>query len=286
MTLAVVGGSGLYQLDDLQQLEAHAVETPFGAPSDRILEGRLDGQRILFLARHGQGHRLTPSEVPYAANIWALKSLGATHVLSVSAVGGLRDETAPGVLLLPDQFIDRTIHRQHSFFGDGVVGHVSMADPVCANLRRLARDVARDVGGGDVIDGGVYLCMEGPQFSTRAESRLYRHWGCDVIGMTNSTEARLAREAGLCYASACFVTDWDSWKTDEAPVSVEAILAVLADNVERGRRIVATVLRRFDELSACACGEAARHAVVTQPEAMPAATRARLELVLAPRGGA
>ena len=285
MTLAVVGGSGLYELTGLERIAEHTPETPWGKPSDAILEGRLGERRVLFLPRHGRGHRLLPSEIPYRANIAALKALGAQKLLSVSAVGSLREDLPPGALVFPDQFIDRAVHRPATFFGDGIVGHVSLADPTCDSLRRLAASEATRLDGQPACSGGTYLCMEGPAFSTRAESRLYRSWGCDVIGMTNATEAKLAREAGLCYATACFVTDYDCWKTDEAPVTLEQVLAVMQANVERGRALVAAVIAAADP-SSCRCGRAAAEAVVTAPDQRDAARVRALSGVLGGFGGA
>ncbi len=285
MTLAVVGGSGLYELAGLEQIAEHTPETPWGKPSDAISEGRLGEHRVLFLPRHGRGHRLLPSEIPYRANIAALKALGAQKLLSVSAVGSLREDLPPGTLVFPDQFIDRTVHRSTTFFGGGIVGHVSLADPTCESLRRLAATVATRIDGRPACNGGTYLCMDGPAFSTRAESRLYRSWGCDVIGMTNATEAKLAREAGLCYATACFVTDYDCWKTDEAPVTMEQVLAVMQANVERGRALVAAVIAAADT-APCYCGQAAADAVVTTPEVRDAGRMRQLAAVLGGSRGA
>lgn len=285
MTLAVLGGSGLYELESLERVAEHDPETPWGRPSDTIVEGRLQGRRVLFLPRHGRGHRLTPSEIPFRANIAALKELGASRLISISAVGSLREPFAPGALVFPDQFIDRTQRLGETFFGDGVVGHVSLADPTCADLRRLAATLAGQLDGRPAADEATYVCIEGPAFGTRAESRLYRAWGCDVIGMTNATEARLAREAGLCYATACFVTDWDSWKTDEAGVTLEAILAVMHDNVARGRRLIEALVAAIpDGDRACGCGSAAAQAVVTSPDRRDAATWGRLSGILGTEG--
>lgn len=286
MTLAVVGGSGLYEFAGLERVAEHALETPWGMPSDAILEGRVAGRRVLFLPRHGRGHRLLPAEIPYRANVAALKMLGARRLLSVSAVGSLREDLPPGALIFPDQFIDRAVHRAATFFGGGVVGHVSLADPTCAALRRSAAAAADRIDGRPPRSEGTYLCMEGPAFSTRAESRLYRSWGCDVIGMTNATEAKLAREAGLCYATACFVTDYDCWKTDEPPVTLDHVLSVMHANVERGRALVAGVLADGDEAAPCGCSRAAAEAVVTAPDLRDAARMSDLASVLGGFGGA
>jgi 5'-methylthioadenosine phosphorylase len=224
--LGVLGGSGVYDIPGLSGVRRERVETPWGDPSDELTFGELDGVRLVFLPRHGGGHRLPPSAVNARANVDALKRAGCTDVLALSAVGSLQERLSPGTFVLVDQYIDRTFARAKSFFGDGLVAHVSMADPVCPRLSKLAADAAREAGA-DVVEGGTYLAMEGPQFSTRAESRLYRAWGCDVIGMTNMPEAKLAREAELPYASVCMVTDYDCWREDEAHVEVASVIAVL-----------------------------------------------------------
>ncbi|HRV80869.1 MAG TPA: S-methyl-5'-thioadenosine phosphorylase, partial [Planctomycetota bacterium] len=230
MKLGVLGGSGLYAMDGLEDVTEKTLSTPFGAPSDAYICGRLDGVDMVFLPRHGRGHRFTPSEINYRANIWGLKALGVTQVVAVSAVGSMREEIAPGDFVLIDQFIDRTRHRPDTFFGDGVVAHVMFADPVCEGVRQALVQASRTTGI-KVHDGGTYLCMEGPQFSTRAESELYRSWGVDVIGMTNLTEAKLAREAELCYATLAMATDYDCWHQGHDDVTVEAIVAVMHANV-------------------------------------------------------
>ncbi len=236
--LGIIGGSGLYEIDGLSAQKWVRYETPFGAPSDDLLHGELGGVRLVFLPRHGRGHRLSPSAINYRANLWALKAAGCTDVLSLSACGSLREDLAPGMFVLVDQFIDRTFAREKSFFGEGLVGHVSMARPVCARLSRLAADAGRQAGA-VVVEGGTYLAMEGPQFSTLAESRLYRAWGCDVIGMTNMPEAKLAREAELCYASVAMITDYDCWHSEHEAVSVTNVLEILKRNSGLGRDLVA-----------------------------------------------
>jgi 5'-methylthioadenosine phosphorylase len=242
--LGVIGGSGLYDMPGLTDKQYVTVDTPWGQPSDDILVGTLAGTRTAFLPRHGRGHRFTPTEVNYRANIAALKRLGCEFVLSVSATGSMKEEIAPGHLVVPDQFIDRTVARPRTFFGDGVVGHVTFADPICSVLRPLVLGAAADTGT-TTHDGGVYLCIEGPQFSTRAESLLYRSWGVSVIGMTNMPEARLAREAGLSYATLALPTDYDCWHTAEEAVSVEAVVATLQRNVATAQQVVVGVARRL-----------------------------------------
>ncbi len=280
--LGVIGGSGLYELNGLEIQGTHLLETPWGQPSAAITEGRLDGQAVYFLPRHGAGHTLLPSEVPYAANIYALRQLGVDSILSLSAVGSLREDLGPGDIMVPDQFIDRTWKRQTTFFGDGIVGHVSAADPICPALAGLAAQVSKSVHP-QTLHKGTYLCMEGPQFSTRAESELYRSWGCDIIGMTNGTEARLAREAAICYATVCFVTDYDCWKTDEEPVSVEQVIEVLNANVEKGRRILTGLIAEFPPNNSCQCAQANQWAVITNPDYQPAGRKRELDVLLASR---
>ncbi|MCA1336711.1 S-methyl-5'-thioadenosine phosphorylase [Pseudooceanicola marinus] len=269
--LAVIGGSGIYDIEGLEGASWQTVETPWGAPSDAILTGRLAGLDVCFLPRHGRGHPLPPTEVPYRANIAALKQLGVTHVLSVSAVGSFREEMAPGDFVVVDQFIDRTVNRAKTFFEAGLVAHVSVAHPVCADLAARAGAAARSAGV-TVHDGGTYLAMEGPQFSTLAESRMYREsWGADVIGMTNMPEAKLAREAELHYASVAMVTDYDSWHPDHGEVDVNDIRRVLAANGAHARATVAALAADLAGTApgACAtgCATALDHALLTRPEA-------------------
>src|SRR5215813_1687879 len=256
-TLGVIGGSGLYELPGLEAMEHTRVRTPFGDPSDEVVVGRLGSTRLLFLPRHGRGHRLLPSELPFRANIWALKSLGADCLLAVSAVGSLREEIAPGHVVIPDQFIDRTRGRQSesTFFGRGVVAHVQFADPFCAPLSSALVDSAR-AAGATVHVGGTYVCMEGPAFSTRAESNLYRSWGAHVIGMTNLQEAKLAREAELCFATLALATDYDCWKQDAHEVAIADVLAVLNANVALAKRVVHDVVPTLAPSPGCGCGRA------------------------------
>jgi len=278
--IGVIGGSGLYEMDGLTDVREVRLDTPFGAPSDAFITGVLEDVKMVFLPRHGRGHRLLPSEVPYRANIYGMKQLGVERIISVSAVGSMREAIVPGHIVIPDQFFDRTQgKRDATFFGDGVVGHVQFADPVCPELSRLLAEAGRAVGA-TVHQGGTYLCIEGPNFSTRAESTLYRSWGVDVIGMTNIPEARLAREAEICYGTVALATDYDCWHEEHEDVSVEAVIAIMRQNVATARRIVAETVRRLRGDRACACGEALRYAIMTAPDRIPAATRKKLELLL------
>ncbi|EAP76908.1 S-methyl-5'-thioadenosine phosphorylase [Roseovarius nubinhibens] len=280
--LGVIGGSGLYQIDGLQSPEWQTVETPWGAPSDQILTGTLDGMALAFLPRHGRGHTHTPTSVPYRANIDALKRLGVTDVISVSACGSFREAMAPGDFVVVNQFIDRTFAREKSFFGPGCVAHVSVAHPTCPRLSAACLTAAIDAGI-TVHDGGTYLAMEGPQFSTLAESRMYReHWGADVIGMTNMPEAKLAREAELCYASIAMVTDYDSWHPDHGEVDVTQIIATLTGNADKGRAMIERLPGLLEaERAPCphGCDRALDHAILTAPDARDPALVARLDAV-------
>jgi 5'-methylthioadenosine phosphorylase len=279
--IGVLGGSGVYELEGLEDARWEHVSSPFGTPSDAILRGRFGGAEYAFLPRHGRGHRIPPSEIDYRANIDALKRAGVTDLISVSACGSLREELAPGTFVLVDQFVDRTFARAQSFFGSGCVAHVSMADPVCARLHDVLEAAGRAVGI-RLRRGGTYLAMEGPQFSSRAESELYRSWGCDVIGMTNMPEAKLAREAEICYASVAMVTDYDCWHPHEADVSVSDIVAVLADNAARGRQLVsglAKELVRRPTPCPSGCDRALDTAIITPPGARDPALLARLDAV-------
>jgi 5'-methylthioadenosine phosphorylase len=277
--VGVIGGSGLYQIEGLQGVREVELSTPFGAPSDAFVSGVLDGVRMVFLPRHGRGHRIAPSEINFRANIWGLKLLGVTRILSVSAVGSMREEIAPGDFVVVDQFFDRTRHRPDTFFGEGCVAHVMFADPVCGELRGALLESGRKLGL-RLHERGTYLNMEGPQFSTRAESRIYRQWGVDVIGMTNLQEAKLAREAEICYATVAMATDYDCWREGHEDVTVEAILAVMNANVGNARKLIRASAPRIAGARACACGSALRSAIMTAPERIPAATRERLALLL------
>ncbi|HUT76467.1 MAG TPA: S-methyl-5'-thioadenosine phosphorylase [Polyangia bacterium] len=277
--LAVIGGSGLYDLAGLTDVREIAVETPFGSPSAPVVEGRLGGARMLFLARHGRGHRFTPSEINYRANIFALKSLGATCMVSVSAVGSMREDIHPGHLVVVDQFIDRTKGRPSTFFGDGIVGHVMFADPVCKVLSAHLVEAARGLGI-MVHDRGTLMVMEGPAFSTRAESLMHRKLGVDLIGMTAMPEAKLAREAELCYATLAMATDYDCWHETEEAVTVEAVLRVLTANVKNARAVLAAVAGSIPGVRTCGCATALDHAVITDRREIPAKTAARLAPIL------
>ena len=266
--IGIIGGSGVYDIEGLTNTRWEQVDSPFGASSDALLFGELDGQPLVFLPRHGRGHKIPPSEINYRANIDALKRAGVTEVISISAVGSLREDLRPGMFVIVDQFIDRTFAREKSFFGSGLVAHVSMAHPVCSRLGDHLEAAAREAGV-EVVRGGTYLVMEGPQFSSLAESKLYRSWGCDVIGMTNMPEAKLAREAELCYASVAMVTDFDCWHPDHDSVTVEAIIRVLLDNAGKARGMVKKVVPKLHadaQASDCSCRRALEHALVTAPE--------------------
>ena len=280
--IGVIGGSGVYDIEGLEGAEWREVETPWGRPSDQLLFGRLDGVSMVFLPRHGRGHVHAPSTINYRANIDAMKRSGVSDLVSVSACGSFRDELAPGDFVVVDQFIDRTFARQKSFFGDGFVAHVSVAHPTCSRLGAACLAAARDEGI-RVHDGGTYLAMEGPQFSTLAESRLYRdQWGADVIGMTNMPEARLAREAELCYASVAMVTDYDSWHPDHGEVDVTQIIATLLANADKGREMVARLPQLLGaDRAPCGhgCDRALEHAILTAPEARDPALLAKLDAV-------
>src|SRR6266705_4769790 len=276
--IGVIGGSGLYAMAALEDIREVAVTTPFGPPSDAYILGTLHGREMVFLPRHGRGHRLPPSAINFRANIYGLKSLGVEWVIAVSAVGSMREEIHPGHLVVPDQFIDHTYRRPSTFFEDITV-HVTFADPVCGVVARALQQAAAATGA-TVHYGGTYLCIEGPQFSTRAESRLYRQWGVDVIGMTNMPEAKLAREAELCYATLALATDYDCWHESHEPVSVEAVVRNLMKNVEAARDVLCRVIPAIAPTRACGCPSLLQSAVITSPKAFPPATRKRLGLLL------
>ncbi len=279
-TLGVIGGSGLYGMAGLREVRRLTVDTPFGPPSDQLVEAELDGVRILFLPRHGSGHRLAAHEVNYRANVYALKAAGADQLLGVSAVGSLRQEIAPGDVVLVDQFVDRTRNRPSTFFeGCGVVAHAGFADPVDPALRHALAEAARGAGA-TVHARGTYVCIDGPQFSTRAESALHRQWGADVVGMTNLPEARLAREAELPYASLCLATDYDVWHATEAPVEVARVMAQVQANAALAADIVRSVLRQLPDAAASPTARALDSALLTSPAQIDAAARARLGVLL------
>jgi 5'-methylthioadenosine phosphorylase len=276
--IGLVGGSGVYDLASIADLREERVETPFGSPSDSYFTGTLEGAPVAFLSRHGRGHRIAPSEINYRANVCGFKMLGCDALLSASACGSLREELAPRHAVVPDQFIDRTRHRADSFFGDGVVAHAGLADPVCPELARGLAEGGR-AAGLTVHGSGTYVCMEGPQFSTRAESNLYRTWGADIIGMTNLTEARLCREAELCYASLALVTDYDCWREATEAVSVESIVAILGENAAAARRALAEAVARVEAGRACGCRDAMRYGIITDRNAVSETARQRLRPV-------
>jgi 5'-methylthioadenosine phosphorylase len=278
-TIGVIGGSGLYWMPELASSTPVTLETPYGSPSDSYRKGLLDGVPVVFLARHGEGHRILPSEINFRANIYGFKTLGVERLLSISAVGSLREEIAPLDVVVPDQFIDRTRNRISTFFGEGIVAHVSFADPVCAELSRLMAEAARQAGA-KVHEGGTYVCMEGPAFSTRSESHLYRSWGASVIGMTNLQEAKLAREAEICYATLAMATDYDCWHEEEEPVTVETVVARLGQNARTALRTVAGVVSRLPRERRCPCASALKNAILTEPARIPEETRRKLAPIL------
>jgi 5'-methylthioadenosine phosphorylase len=277
--IGIIGGSGLYAMPGLTAVREQALETPFGNPSDAFILGDLEGRKVAFLARHGRGHRILPSELNFRANIYAMKALGVERILSVSAVGSLKEEHKPTDFVIPDQFIDRTFARVGTFFGEGVVAHVGFGDPVCATVCSAIEQACAQVG---VVGkrGGTYVCMEGPQFSTRAESNLYRSWGADVIGMTNLQEAKLAREAEICYATMAMVTDYDCWRAGHDDVTVEQVVAVIHQNADNAAKVVRAAVSRMPKERGCACANALKFAVMTDPKAIPQTTKDRLALLL------
>lgn len=278
--IGIVGGSGLYGLEGLEDVREERVDTPFGPPSDVLVRGRLGRAELVFVPRHGRGHRLLPTEVPYRANVWALKSLGCDWLVSVSAVGSLRGDIAPGHAVIVDQYVDRTRQREHTFFGQGVVAHAGFGDPTCKTLRGLLGEACRAVGA-KVHEGGTYVCMEGPAFSTRAESELYRSWGCAVVGMTAIPEAKLAREASMSYATLAFATDYDCWHPGHDAVTVDQVIAVLMANVGTARRILADVVPRIGAHAGPApMHDAMKTALLTPPDQIPAEARERLGPIL------
>jgi 5'-methylthioadenosine phosphorylase len=279
--IGIIGGSGLYAMPGLTNVREERVTTPFGEPSDVFVLGELEGRSVAFLTRHGRGHRILPSELNFRANIFAMKMLGVDTILSVSAVGSLKEEHKPTDFVIPDQFIDRTFARASTFFGEGIVAHVSFGDPICGPLAAVLKQACDTVG---VVgkSGGAYVCMEGPQFSTRAESNLYRSWGADVIGMTNLQEAKLAREAEICYATVAMVTDYDCWREGHDDVTVDQIVAVMHQNAENASKVVRAAVAAMpaDMTKNCACVDALKYAILTDRKAIPAETRQKLSLLL------
>jgi 5'-methylthioadenosine phosphorylase len=277
--IGIIGGSGLYSMPGLSQVQEVRQQTPFGEPSDAFVLGVLEGRKVAFLARHGRGHRILPTELNFRANIYGFKQLGVERIVSLSAVGSLKEAHKPLEFVIPDQFFDRTRHRVDTFFGEGVVAHVAFADPICPELATVVETACKKAG---VIGkrGGTYLCMEGPQFSTKAESHLYRAWGMDVIGMTNLQEAKLAREAEMCYVTVAMVTDYDCWHPLHDSVTVDQIVAVLVKNAENACRVVQESVAAMPKTRSCKCGSALAHAIITERDRIPPETREKLALIL------
>ena len=277
--IGVIGGTGLYDIEGLTDTREVSLDTPFGKPSDSITIGTLEGVNVAFLPRHGRGHRLSPTELPSQANIYALKSLGVEHIIAINSVGSLKQEIGRGHLVIPDQLIDRTRQRVNTFFGNGIVAHIQFADPFCPRMRQVLYQAAKEAGA-SVHAGGNYVVMEGPAFSTKAESHLHRSWGADVIGMTALPEARLAREAEICYAIIACATDYDVWHETEEPVSVEVILDTMRRNTETAKKIIRLAAGRMPRRLDCQCSTALKGAIVTAPEAMPPAQKKKLGLII------
>jgi 5'-methylthioadenosine phosphorylase len=277
--VGVIGGSGLYEMEGLEQVETLSLTTPFGAPSDSFIVGRLEGVKVAFLPRHGKGHRISPSSLNFRANIYGMKMLGVQSIIAVSAVGSMKESIHPGHMVIPDQFIDRTTGRTSTFFNDGIVGHVSFADPVCPVLSQILFESGKEVGA-TVHKGGTYICIEGPQFSTRAESKLYRSWGVDIIGMTNIPEAKLAREAEICYATIAFATDYDCWHETAGDVSIGDVLRILAESTKIAKSAIRLAVKQIPEKRECVCSNALKYAVITGKKSIPEKTKKDLELII------
>ena len=277
--IGVIGGTGLYDIEGLTDIEEVDIATPFGKPSDTIIMGRLEGVEVAFLRRHGKGHSISPTEIPARANIYALKSLGVEHIIAINSAGSFKKEIKPGDLLIPDQIIDRTRNRVNTFFTDGIVAHIAFAEPFCQALSQVLYQAGREVGA-SVHPSGTYIAMEGPAFSTRAESRLYRSWGADIIGMTVLPEAKLAREAEICYASIGCVTDYDSWWEPGEPVTVDIILKTQQQNIKAAGKIIKLAVGRIPDKYQCSCATALKMAIVTDPEFIPAEQKEKLDLLI------
>jgi len=277
--VGVIGGSGLYEIEGLKDIREVKVRTPFGNPSDAYITGRLGDVKMVFLPRHGRGHRLMPSELNFRANIFGMKKLGVEWIISVSAVGSMREDIKPGHIVIPDQFFDRTTGRPSTFFGNGIVGHVEFADPVCPNLGNILYSAGKKVGA-TIHKGGTYMCIEGPQFSTRAESKIYRKWGVDVIGMTNIPEAKLSREAELCYATLALSTDYDCWHETEESVTVEMIIETLKKNVATAKAIIKAAVTGIPHERDCRCASALKYAIITERQTIPAKVKRDLRLII------
>jgi len=278
VAIGIIGGSGLYEMEGLKVIDEVCLETPFGKPSDAYILGELEGRKVAFLPRHGRGHRISPSELNFRANIWGMKKLGVDTIIAVSAVGSMKKEIEPGHMVIIDQFFDRTKGRVATFFNDGIVAHITFADPVCPELRKNLIASGKKVGA-TVHEKGTYLCMEGPQFSTRAESNLYRQWGVDVIGMTNLQEAKLAREAEICYATIALSTDYDCWHEGHEDVTIEAVLSVLQKNVETAKKMVREAVALVSAGRSCGCRSSLKHAILTDRSKIPPETKTRLEII-------
>jgi len=277
--VGVIGGSGLYEMEGLEDVQTISLTTPFGDPSDSFIVGRLEGVKIAFLPRHGRGHRISPSSLNFRANIYAMKVLGVQWIIGVSAVGSMKELIHPGDMVIPDQFIDRTTGRPNTFFSNGIVGHISFADPVCPVLSQILYQAGKEVGA-TVHKDGTYLCIEGPQFSTRAESRLYRTWGVDVIGMTNIPEAKLAREAEICYATIAFATDYDCWHQEAGDVSIGEVLRILAQSTKIAKSAIRNVVSHLPEKRECICATALKYALITGKKMIPEKTKKDLEPII------
>lgn len=276
--IGIIGGSGLYNIEGIREVKTVSLDTPFGKPSDSFTVGTLEGRKVAFLPRHGKGHTILPSELNFRANIYGMKKLGVEHIIAVSAVGSMKEEIRPLDIVIPDQFFDRTRGRISTFFGDGIVGHVSFADPVCGTLADTLYNAAKSTGV-QVHKGGTYLCMEGPLFSTRAESQVYRQWGVSIIGMTNLQEAKLAREAEICYSTLAMATDYDCWHVSEEVVTLEMIIGNLNKNAETAKRILKTAIPKIEQKRTCACATAVQNAIVTHKDLIPESTKKKLDII-------
>ncbi len=276
--IGIIGGSGLYELEGLKNIEEIEVNTPFGKPSDKLIKGELEGKTLIFLPRHGRGHKIPPHKLNFRANIYALKMMGVERIISVSAVGSMKDEIKPGDMVIVDQFIDRTWGRESTFFEEGIVGHVSFAEPVCPELKEILYNASKKVVE-RTHKNGTYICINGPQFSTKAESFLYRSWNVDVIGMTNVNEAKLAREAEICYITLALATDYDCWKEDNS-VTVEEVIKILNQNIENAKKIIAEAVKNIPEKRECPCKNALQNAILTNPKAIPQEIKEKLNLII------
>lgn len=277
--VGVIGGSGLYEMEGLEDVQTISLTTPFGDPSDSFIVGRLEGVKIAFLPRHGRGHRIQPSSLNFKANIYGMKMLGVQWIIGVSAVGSMKESIHPGDMVIPNQFIDRTVGRPNTFFSEGIVGHISFADPVCPVLSQILFQAGKEVGA-TVQKDGTYLCIEGPQFSTRAESNLYRTWGVDIIGMTNIPEAKLAREAEICYATIAFATDYDCWHQEAGDVSIGEVLRILAQSTKTAKSAIRHAVKHLPEKRQCSCATALKYALITDRTMIPEKTKKDLEVII------